>query len=228
MHAFFCKNIGEEGEFVSLERTESDHLFKTLRGRVGEQVMLLDGNGTTAIAEIMEKRELKILTVTLHEKPSKDIFLFIAAPRKQKLDQIFKQATELGVTAIAIIRCEYSVALPEGSSRWDAMLLEACKQSNNPFLPQVLPVMKFQEAIDFVEKNSMLGVFGDMVDNQTALSVSDCEKIAFFVGPEGGFSDSELALMRSKNFCGLNLGPYILRSETAAICGVAVIRKIFA
>ena len=126
--------------------------------------MLLDGNGTTAIAEIMEKRELKILTVTLHEKPSKDIFLFIAAPRKQKLDQIFKQATELGVTAIAIIRCEYSVALPEGSSRWDAMLLEACKQSNNPFLPQVLPVMKFQEAIDFVEKNSMLGVFGDMVD----------------------------------------------------------------
>ena len=227
MHAFYCKNLADKGEIISLERTESDHLFKTLRGRVGDQVMLLDGCGKTAIAEIVANKELKICDVTLHKAPECQIFLFVAAPRKQKLDQVLKQATELGVSAICIMHCDYSVALPEGSSRWDAILLEACKQSNNPFIPEILPVMKFQEALEYIEKNSIAGIFGDVEDNHEKLLCSDSKKIAFFVGPEGGFSDKELAAMREKSFGALNLGPYILRLETAAVCGVAVIRKIF-
>ena len=225
MHAFYCKNLGNVGEIAMLERAESDHLFKTLRGRVGDQVMLLDGNGKTAMAEILTGKELKILSVKLDSAPKNRIFLFVAAPRKQKLDQVLKQATELGVSAISIMHCDYSVALPEGSNRWEMILLEACKQSNNPFMPEILPVMKFQEAVNFVKENSISGIFGDVEDNQELIENLGAD-VAFFVGPEGGFSEKELALMRENSFAGLNLGPYILRLETAAICGIAVIRKM--
>ena len=225
MHAFYCQNLGIAGEVVTLDRAESDHLFKTLRGRLGDQVMLLDGKGKTAMAEILAEKELKILDVKIHNAPKGRIFLFVAAPRKQKLDQLLKQATELGVRAIGIMHCDYSVALPEGSSRWEMILLEACKQSNNPFIPEILPVMKFQEALDFVKANSLAGIFGDVEDNQNLIENLG-QDVAFFVGPEGGFSEKELTLMRENSFAGLNLGPYILRLETAAICGVAVIRKM--
>jgi 16S rRNA (uracil1498-N3)-methyltransferase len=225
MHAFYCKNLGNVGDIAMLERTESDHLFKTLRARVGDHVMLLNGNGKSAMAEVLAGKELKILDVKLYDAPKKRIFLFVAAPRKQKLDQVLKQATELGVSAICIMHCDYSVALPEGSNRWEMILLEACKQSNNPFMPEILPVMKFQEALSFAKENSLAGIFGDVEDNQELIDNLG-DDIAFFVGPEGGFSEKELALMRENSFAGLNLGPYILRLETAAICGIAVIRKM--
>lgn len=226
MHAFFCKNFEKNGECVTLEKSESDHLFKTLRARVGERVMLLDGNGRTAVAEIVAGKMLEIVEVTGHKRPKNEIYLFVAAPRKQKLDQILKQVTELGVTAICIMHCDFSVALPEGSNRWGMILEEACKQSNNPFLPEILPVMKFKDALEYVKANDIKGVFGDVEDNCEELKTSENCKYAFFVGPEGGFSENELNLMRSAEFVGLNLGPYILRLETAAVCGVAVIRKI--
>jgi 16S rRNA (uracil1498-N3)-methyltransferase len=85
--------------------------------------------------------------------------------------------------------------------------------------------MKFQEALSFAKENSLAGIFGDVEDNQELIDNLG-DDIAFFVGPEGGFSEKELALMRENSFAGLNLGPYILRLETAAICGIAVIRKM--
>lgn len=228
MHAFYCEKIEAAGDIVTLERMESDHLFKTLRGRVGDVVMLLDGKGKSAMAEIVEGKALRVNEIKIHEAPAKDIYLFMAAPRKQKLDQILKQATELGVKGIAIMHCDFSVALPEGSSRWETILLEACKQSNNPFIPEILPVMKFQEALNYIEKNQIVGIFGDVEESKESLSASEnMKKFAFFVGPEGGFSDKEISQMRSNGFVGLNLGPYILRLETAAVCGIAVLRKIF-
>lgn len=227
MHSFYAKNLNKIGDLVSLERAESDHLFKTLRGRVGEVVKLLDGNGKVAMAKIIENQILKIEELQKLPPQNRTITLFVAAPRKQKLDQVLKQATELGVTAIGILHCDFSVALPDGSNRWEALLWESCKQSNNPFLPKILPVMKFDEAVKYVKTNSMVGIFGDIErqkENREKLTTAN--NVAFFVGPEGGFSEREFGILKSEEFIGLNLGPYILRLETAAICGIPLIREL--
>jgi len=224
MHNFFCSDIPARGECAVLPEAEETHLFRTLRGSCGDHVMLMDGKGRSAEAEILPEKRLKVLRVEQAEAVKPELHLFTAAPRRNKLDSILKQAAELGVRSIHLVKCEYSVAEPENQERMNALLQEACKQSRNPFLPELQLSLSLQEALVLVKKNGWTGFFGD-VDNGAPQKEKQAAHAAFFVGPEGGFSETETALLKQE-LTGLNLGPYILRMETAAVAGIAVLRRI--
>ena len=225
MHTFFCESIGEKGTAAMLSRGERDHLFKTLRARPGETVRLIDGRGRCAAGTVTAEREVEIGEVAECALPAVRLHLFLAAPRKQKMDQLLKQAAELGVWSVQVMHCDYSVALPEGSERWSALLLEGCKQSGNPFLPRIEPPVKFARALELIREKGYCGCYGEVEAAVADGKISGAD-IAWLVGPEGGFSEAELRSMREAGFAGINLGPYILRLETAAICGLAVLRRM--
>jgi 16S rRNA (uracil1498-N3)-methyltransferase len=226
MRAFFYTADVQKGECVFLDKDEHNHLFKILRGRAGETLLLLDGKGKKMTAEIQPDKSLKILDIEQCAEPEQKIYIFTAAPRKQKLDMLLKQCCELGVDGICIMQCDFSVANPDNMNRFRELLTEGCKQSNNPFMPEIIGPLKMKQAVDYVKEKGMLGVFGAVKESE---GDKECLKkagaVAFFVGPEGGFSPQEIELIEKENFVGISLSPYILRLETAVAGAIPLLRE---
>lgn len=225
MRSFYCDIPGGPGEVLALAKRESDHLFKILRAAPGDTVELLDGRGRRAVAQVRPDRTLIITHCEQLPEPKCRLLLYTAVPRKVKLDVLLKQAAELGVWEIHLVTCERSVALPERSDRWETLLMEGCKQSGNPFLPRILPPVKLSDAL---ANFSGAGFFGAIEKCALRSQVPVAGNIGWFVGPEGGFTASELEEMAKANLSPLNLGPYVLRLETAAVAGLAVLRQFMA
>ncbi|MBR2904347.1 MAG: 16S rRNA (uracil(1498)-N(3))-methyltransferase [Lentisphaeria bacterium] len=234
MHSFRYDDLAcvKNGDIVTLEKSENNHLFKILRAAEGDEIRLLDGKGKSAVARVEKSRTLVITLVQdIPPLPGAKLHLFLAPPRRQKTDQILKQCTELGVASITPLICERSVSLPEKDSvegRWNELLFEACKQSGNPYLPLLSPPVPFAEGVkkscDLCEKS----FYGSVVAEETSSAENaGAENVAWFVGPEGGFTVEEEEYMRNAGFLPLHMQCWILRAETAAICGLALLRERF-
>ena len=233
MHIFKYEELNSctAGDVVRLDKEESAHLFRTLRAEPGEKCRLMDGAGRFALAEVQEGKQVKILHLENAEPPIPPrLHMYIAPPRRQKMDQILRQAAELGVWRIVPMTTERSVALPDSDSingRWKEVLFEACKQSGNPFLPQVAEPLKFTEALTDSALNCQVRFFGSVQQRKSDGPVSKPDVAAWFVGPEGGFSEDEEKRMLDHGIQPLHFGNWTLRVETAAICGLCLIHERF-
>ena len=226
MHTFFMKDIPPVNTTAELEKRERDHLFKTLRCRPGELLKLCDGNGTVATAEATGDRTVKILTRATAQRDRIEIHLFAALPKNAKLDSLIKPVTEAGVTSITPLKCRYSVAekssIPE---RWYTLMEEACKQSTNPFMPTINQPMTVQHALECCIGNGYQIFFGHqhgILLSPEHFAKDKPLKLAWLVGPEGGFDENEQLLL-DKAGCGISLGRYIFRLENAALAGVTLL-----
>ena len=227
MHAFRFDDLAstEPGSFFSLDPREETHLFRILRARPGETVAVLDGHGTLGTAIVEADRRLRLESRHSVPQPARRLHLFFAPPKKQKLDILLKQAVELGVSELVPVLCERSVVQPGENSvagRWMDLLFEACKQSGNPFLPAVANPMPFAAALEHARGTCGMLVVGSnrtgaFPDPGTAFDV------AFFVGPEGGFTDAETEAMSAAGAVPLRIGDWTLRVETAAVAGLGVL-----
>ena len=224
MHRVFCTDIPEIGGYAVLEGREAEHLFKVFRARPGESVDLLDGCGLTARAVIENGKKVKVLSRENVPEPEEKLHLCCALPRKQKLDMLLKQAAELGAWSIRPVRCMRSVAEGGPRERWDLLLREACKQSGNPFLPVIEPEAKLSDVLEKLQQENIKIYYGSVAPAEHS-GGSACAK-AVVIGPEGGFAPEELQMMEKCNAEPLNLGPHVLRLETAAICALAVLRRL--
>ena len=219
----FCAAIPAVGDRVILEERESSHLFKVLRARSGERFAAIDGSGTAAVIEIRD-REAVVVERQVRNPEKRAYWMFFALPRRNKIDNLLTQAAETGVRHLVPIRFSRGVSDAEPSDRWRLHLIEGCKQSHNPFLPVVHPAMALDKALDEAEKEGVTLFYGDVSgDGREISAVGDA---GWIVGPEGGFTPDEENLMRRRGARPLNLGPYVLRLETAACCGIAVLRRI--
>ena len=233
MHRFRYDALAEAepGMQVRLDKEESAHLFRTLRAEPGEKCQLMDGSGHLALAEVQPGKMLKLIEVSTAERPAPPlVHMYIAPPRRQKMDQILRQAAELGVWRIVPILCERSVSLPDRDSvngRWQEVLFEACKQSGNPFLPQVAEPIKFADALTDSVRNCAVRFFGSVAECQAPAADVKPESAAWFVGPEGGFTEEEERQLIRHGAIGLHFGSWVLRVETAAICGLCLIHEKF-
>ncbi len=225
MRLLFHSQLPDVQNIITLNHKDARHLFKTLRARKGEQFELIDGNGGHAIAEVIDGEQLKILSRTQETPPAIQINLAVAVPRKQKMDQLLRQCTEIGVTHILPLSAERSVSTPdikEKDERYQALIIESCKQSRNYFMPKILPTMSIQDFIqsrDWTQEAGFLGHPYDATRSQTPPTTPTV--YWWIVGPEGGFSDKEVEMILSHNITPISLSNYILRVETAAILGVA-------
>jgi len=223
MHCFFCRNIGQPGTYVELDERDAKHLFKTLRANCGERIELTDGQGTFALAEVGAGRKITIVSVETAAPSTRRIHLFIVPPKKAKMDILLKQCAEVGVWSINPFLSARSVSTPEKDEvleHWRTLLLEGCKQAKNPFLPQVsgLPV-SFKQAVENCRSQGYRGFFGSVRGDGTKPELDEVNDIAWFVGPEGGFTSEEEDFLRQAGIADLRIGRWVLRVETAAICG---------
>ena len=230
MHAFRFDELAGVGpdSLIRLDPREESHLFKILRARPGDHVRLLDGRGTTGVAVVGQGRDLVLESKETVPPPARRLHLYFAPPKKQKLDALLKQSVELGVDVLVPVLCERSVVQPGESSvggRWTDLLFEACKQSGNPFLPDVCAPVPFADAVARARETCAALVVGS---NRTgiALDLGNVPDVAFFVGPEGGFTDAEMDALTAAGAAPLRIGSWTLRVETAAAAGLGVLNVL--
>lgn len=229
MRLFYLEHIPNIGSCAELERRDHKHLFRTLRAKIGERVELIDGKGTTAESTIEPGDLLRIVSRITAEAPTVKIRLAVAVPRRQKMDQLLRQCTEIGVSEIVPLIAERSVSVPdksEGDERWQTLLIESCKQSRNPFMPEVTAPLSLKDFLNLRNPEEP-AFFGHPPEDPAAHPIypASFEKtvsgVWWIVGPEGGFSEPEIQQLIACGVHPVSLSPYVLRVETAAVLGAA-------
>jgi len=228
MRCFYCSAISEKHRDAVLDEHESVHLFKTLRAEKGDMIKLIDGKGTVAEAVVDGPGAVKIVSVCVRTAPPLKIHLYFSPPRKNIMDDLIRQCPEVVIWSLHPIICERTVSVPGKESsleRWKLLLKEGCKQSLNPFFPEIYLPVSLNEALESISACKYNGFFGapDADMEVFSSSSSDNSDLVWMVGPEGGFTLAEREFMIGTGLKPLSLGANIMRIETAAICGAACI-----
>ena len=219
-----------QGQVISIEDDNFRILAKVLRKKIGDTITIMDGRGVLAdgLIQSMQSKNAEVLLQSTQEKKriKPAIELYISALKGDRLSWVLQKATELGVDQIGIFSSDHSIAKKSDSMMKKAVktLVEAMRQSGNPFLPKVDLYKTIQEMSWSTDTN----VCSLVLDETSKIRFHDIElskdpgAIRLFVGPEGGFSNEERVFFQGKKCKFVKIAPYVLRSETAAISALAV------
>jgi 16S rRNA (uracil1498-N3)-methyltransferase len=163
------------------------------------------------------------------------IEIYQALPEKERFELVLQKLTELGVARLVPVETARSTTLTERdavqakSHRWPEVVLRAAKQCRRAMLPELYAPVSLAEALTLAD-NAELKLM--LYEGETMWTMSEAigrlrpERVALLVGPEGGFADEEVDAARAAGFLPISLGPRILRTETAAIAGAALLQGL--
>ena len=224
MRRFFCENISESAAIHKPDKGECRHIIQTLRMKVGDELLLMDGFGHFAEAVIKEIQGRNGVICELQKvvempRPDFELHLFVAPPSNGTTALILKQAVELGVHSVYLMSCRYSVSKSKKEKNVQAELIAAAKQSGNPWLPKIYSGLTFDEALKMAPEHNF---YGAVPEDDFYRPSEKINKAGLWIGPEGGFADYELDRIQNLPATPMAVGPYILRVETAvnSVCSV--------
>lgn len=222
-----------------LSPEESHHAIASLRAKVGHEVALFDGAGGEGVGLIVriERRCLFVDVTQVTHRPFElrhRITLAVAMIRTHRQGYLIEKCTELGVAAIWPIMAERNVSRPDAAAveKWSRRAVEAAKQSNRSWVPAVAAPRAFLECLEQLgdfHASSITHADSTLVPFSAFLSAqADGASVLVWVGPEGGWSDSERDLVVQAGAVPTTLGPTVLRTETAAVavCAAAAMHGV--
>lgn len=230
-------SLAPDGE-VELDARAAGHAVRVLRLRAGDDVVLFNGDGNDYAAKLIDVRRERVLcridTVRVRATESPlTIELAQGISRGERMDYTIQKAVELGVQRIVPLATERSQVKLSGEreekrlSHWRGIILHACEQSGRSRIPELLPVQKLDQWL----AARTHGGHALLLDPEGDVSVSGLagpvEAVSLLVGPEGGLSMAERALAAGAGFLRLQLGPRVLRTETAAVAALAALQGIW-
>lgn len=237
MHYFFyAEDQKDLNQKLSISKKSHNLLYhqmaNVLKFKKGQDICLLNNSDFEFVYEISEinKNEF-LLNLKRKEKNSKTlkskVNLIISIPKKDKLEWIVQKAVELGVSEISPVLTERSIKQNINTERLKKISREAVEQCHGSKLIRINPMEKLENSIKNI-KNSELNLILDTKGSKNIDSlkkeIKSSEKINLFIGPEGGFSDEELNILKKlENQHNILLGERILRLETAAILSMGLI-----
>jgi len=217
---------------------EARHLSQVLRMKPGDQIVVFDGNGRRAPAEIISVSRdcvlLKLGNIHCPVPPMPAITLAQAIPKGKNMDLIVQKSVELGVAAIQPLVTRHTVVQPgDGKSeKWRRNALEACKQCGQDTLPVIAPPLDFDRWIATQAEVSGLKLIASLIPGARPFReiLKDhpmTTRATLLVGPEGDFSAEETAAALTAGFLPISLGSIVLRVETATIFCISAMRYEF-
>lgn len=236
LRRFFINPTDITGETAQLTGPEAHHLRSVLRLTPGDPVTFFDGTGAryqARIEQILKNRVTATIIEHTQDLPPKvRLHLGQALLKGQKMDLILQKATELGVDAIWPFYSEHGIhKTPRDTQmeRWQRIVLEACKQCDRA---KPLEIHDPREITDLMTQPPPCDtrlIFWEHETRQTLHEVladqtTDCRSVLFLLGPEGGFSETEVACAQQEGFIPVSLGPRILRAETATLAATAILQ----
>ena len=232
MHRFFTNEIQSNTAVVRGEDVK--HISRVLRLRAGDCVQLCDGNGRECDAVVLSIEADAVTFETNEWRPAKSepqtkVTLFQCLPKAGKMETIIQKCVELGAEAFTPVQSERCVVVlkppyRDRIARWQRVAEEAAKQSRRGVIPKVHdPIALEKLAFDGFDTVLVAYENEQTVSLKTALSGTSPRRVAIVIGPEGGFSEAEIAVLCEKGARSVSLGPRILRTETA---GMAMLAQI--
>ena len=227
----------QAGQDIALSEAAANHAVRVLRLREGDAVTLFNGDGHDYSGQIsLGKREARV-QITRAEAVTNEsplaITLVQAIARGEKMDLILQKATELGVVRILPVTSDRTeVRLDEDRAdkrilHWQRVLESACEQCGRAQVPQVESPLTLERAARLLAEDTDTKLVLHP-DGGRPLSQIECgEAATIAIGPEGGFSDRDLAVLDQAGFRRITLGPRILRTETAGLAAIAALQTRF-
>lgn len=222
---FWDQDIGEQKTIV-LTSDQAHHLNNVIRVKIGEEILLLNGRGRKYLARIQSQKKREVILGDLEslnpEEKKYRISLGIAQVKKDAMDAILKASCELGIETIYVIETEFSQRYPLNNERIQKIMVSALEQSNNAYLPEIISV-KLAE-INFTEFDNIF-LFSTKTDTVSKISpLKSKQNNLILIGPEGGFSLSEISPVEALgNSQLINLPTPIMRAPTAVNCAVGYV-----
>ena len=202
---------------------EHHHLFVT-RAEAGEAVEIFNGAGHVwqGVVEQLGKREAVVRIESEFDVPPPPVELILgfAIIRAAPLEWAIEKAVEVGVTRIVPFTTRQSNAPAPRRDRWQRIVVESAKQSKRYHLPRVESVLAFEDALTIPAKSRLM--FSEH-GGKPLKSVALESPVLYLIGPEGGWTPEEISRAAAAGFVPVYLGPHILRAETAAIVGAALL-----
>jgi 16S rRNA (uracil1498-N3)-methyltransferase len=220
---------------VVFDRGETHHLGRVLRLPVGARVMVCDGRGRAAVA-VVQSLGSDEAVLGLEEEVSTSaesplgVTLGLALAKGEAVDQVVRQATEMGVLRLLPFVSTYSEKIaPDRAkrrlARWQRQAQESLKSCQRLYLPEISSVQDFSAILQGPEEAKFLCYEAERDGGlQSCLSRSRPAGVRLIIGPEGGFTPKEIDQARDAGFRAVSLGPRRLRVETAALVSLAILQ----
>ncbi len=201
-----------------------NQIKNVLRLRQGEEIILGDGKGREALAEIKDfgKQSVGVnvlRTEANQNEPEMKPVLYAAVLKKENFELVAAKAVEAGVAEIIPVVTARTIKTNLRVDRLEKIIREAAEQSGRGILPTFGKIMNFREAMRHAEGNDANLFFEINASRfeQRKLAIDVSRKVGFWIGPEGGWDEEEIKIAEEKNFQIVSLGKLTLRAETAAI-----------
>ena len=238
MYHFFVSEEQINGENAYIEGSDVNHIVNVLRMKPGEELLISVKGDWDYLCKIVdidaERVSLKVLESMEQRELPVNITLLQGIPKSDKLEMIIQKAVELGVSEIIPVKTKRVVVKIEEKkqaskvNRWNAIAESAAKQSKRSIIPKVFEPMSIDNALEIVKDFGVKLIPYENADgiDKTRKILDNMDKtknIAVFIGPEGGFEESEVERIKNSGFEVITLGKRILRTETA---GLALLSNI--
>jgi 16S rRNA (uracil1498-N3)-methyltransferase len=239
MPRFYCPPPLPPGGNFDLPPDAAHHAARVLRLREGDRVQIFDGIGNERLGVISELGGKRVvvgdisIVDTDRETPLK-MLLAQALTSSEKMDWVIQKATELGVAEIQPLDTERSVArlsaerIAKRLEHWRQVAISACEQCGRNTLPQIhapLDIMAWLQKIKELPdaKFILLPQGAASLNEQT----KPAGRVALLIGAEGGFTEAESDTALHCGFVPIRMGARVLRTETAAIAGLAALQTLW-
>ena len=239
MHHFFADPSCVEDGWIRIEGADAAHMGKVLRMRPGEGLLVSDGEGRDYLCQVEELEKEYARVRILEERqaggelPAR-IWLFQGLPKSDKMDLIVQKAVELGAFGVvptatknAVVKLDEKKAKNK-VARWQGISESAAKQSKRMIVPQVRPVMKYEEALKYARSLDMILIPYELAKGmkhtrELFASIRPGQSVGIFIGPEGGFEEEEVKKAVEAGAEPITLGRRILRTETAGMTVLSIL-----
>lgn len=227
MQRYFANIIENK---VILDDGDVHHLLHVMRMKVGSTIEVVNNNKLyEAYVTSIEPLEIKVINEVKSDVELKqDVTLFFALAKGDKIDFVVQKATELGVKRVILVNTKRCVTTFENKdiekklSRFNKIAKEASEQSHRLVVPEILGVINIKDIEKYKSIYNYVAYEKDAGETSKSFAYLD-GSISLFIGPEGGFEESEIKQLNDMGFINVSLGKRILRTETAAAYGLSVI-----
>ncbi len=224
------------GQTLSLPEEAANHLVRVMRLREGEGCVLFNGDGHDYAATVSSigKREVQVhvdRSDALDNESPLSITLLQGIARGEKMDLILQKATELGVGRILPVNAERTEVKLDAAraekrlAHWRSVVGSACGQSGRARIPRIDAPLSLAAAAAALPPQTLRLTLDPQGEHRLAtLEAAPANGVVIAIGPEGGWSPRDRQQLADAGFQGLQLGPRILRTETAGLAAIAALQ----
>ena len=237
MQLFYSPDITPAG-YCTLDTEESRHAVRVLRLRIGDEINVTDGRGALYQCKIVQAdtEECIVESVsplsTLHS-PLSTLHLAVAPTKNpSRMEWLVEKAVEIGVSEITLLQCDHSERTFLKIERLEKLAISAMKQSLHTILPKINPAVNITDWLtagdsSAVAKQRLIAhCEADKPRTPIANTLKPGIDTVVLIGPEGDFSNEEIAMALEHGFQPVSLGPSRLRTETAALYAITAFNLI--